>query len=49
MAYDADPWAQSYKIYSVIISNAYNKARVFVPSRPFHPSLMFVSKARSLP
>ncbi len=26
---------------------SYNKARVFVPGKPFQPSLMFVGEARS--
>ncbi len=40
--------ANPIKIFTAAIYEFSKKARVFVPGKPFQPSPMFVSEARSL-
>jgi hypothetical protein len=37
------------KLFKAVIYQCLQYARVFVPGKPFQPSLMFVGKGRSLP
>jgi hypothetical protein len=43
------PGADPIKIFTVVIFEFSQYARVFVPGKPFQPSLMFVSKAKTYP
>jgi hypothetical protein len=43
------PEANPIKLFTTVIYRFSLKARVFVPGKPFHPSLMFVGTDRSLP
>jgi hypothetical protein len=45
----AAPGACTIKLFMVVIYGFSFQARVFVPVKPFQPSLMFAGVARSLP
>jgi hypothetical protein len=48
-AYKHPPGACTIKLFTAVIYGFSQLARVFVSGKPFQPSLMFVSEARSLP
>jgi hypothetical protein len=47
--FECSAWVQCYKPFYVCKLRMFVKAGVFVPGKPFQPSLMFVDKASSLP
>jgi hypothetical protein len=44
MLYNIGPWCQSYKTFYGRNLQIFNNKLVFVPGKPFQPSLMFVGK-----
>jgi hypothetical protein len=47
--YNNDPRSKVIKLISAVIYECSQQVRMFVPRRPFRPSLIFVGKAGSLP
>ncbi len=49
MFYNIDPTAKFYKTFAVVIYKFLWYAGVFVPGKPFQPSLLFAGKAGAYP